>query len=667
MYSPLLQDIVLIFGLAIIVIYICQKMRISSVVGLLITGVLAGPNGLGLVNDVENVEILADLGIILLLFTIGIEFSLGRLLQIKKSVLLGGTLQVLLTSLATMLIMVEMGRSWGEALFIGCLISLSSTAIVLKTIQDRVEIDTPYGRSTLGILIFQDIIIIPMMLFTPVLANTSDGLGDAPLLLLAKVIAVLVMLFISAKWVAPFMLHQIARQRNRELFLISTVTMCLAVAWLTSSIGLSVSLGAFLAGLIISESEYSHQALGNILPFRDVFTSIFFVSIGMLLNIGIFRQHPVIVITATLGVLLGKTIIGSLAVLTLGFPIRTAILTGLALSQVGEFSFILSRFGMEYNLVSDDFNQIFMAVTVLTMALTPFIIIFAPRIADIFLRLPLPQKLRTGVSPGNVIMEEPINDHLVIIGFGFNGKNLARAALASGIPYIIIENNADLVRQQKQNGEPIFYGDATQLEVLQHSNFKEARVVVIAISDPIAAVRITDLIRKLNPDIHIIVRTRYIQEIQPLYKVGANDVIPEEFETSVEIFSLVLKKYLVPKVDIEKFIYEVRSDGYEMLRSLSWRSPSLQDIKLHHHDAEIVNILVETGSEVAGKTLAEIDLRSKYGVSVLLIKRNSDTIVNPGSDTRLEVNDQAVVLGTPFIVSDISNLFSKPEVTVGVG
>jgi CPA2 family monovalent cation:H+ antiporter-2 len=657
----MLKDIVMIFGLAIIVIFICHKLRIPSVVGLLITGVLAGPNGLGLVKGVHNVELLAELGVILLLFTIGIEFSLGRLLQIRKSVLLGGTLQVLLTTLVTMLILLKIGWPLGESVFIGFLISLSSTAIVLKIIQDRSEIDTPYGRSTLAILIFQDIIIIPMMLFTPILAHTNGGLGESPLLLLAKVIAVLVMLFVSAKWLAPYLLYQIARQRSRELFLISTVTMCLAIAWFTSSIGLSVSLGAFLAGLIISESEYSHQALGNILPFKDVFTSIFFVSIGMLLNIEVFLHDPITVTMVTLGVLLAKTVIGGLAVLALGFPFRTAILAGLALSQVGEFSFILSRFGMEHNLLSDEFNQVFMAVSVLTMALTPFIIVLGPRIADLLLRLPLPQKIKTGFSPSIEIKEEAIKDHLVIIGFGINGKNLARAASASGIPYVIIENNADLVRQEKQNGEPIFYGDATQLEVLRHSNLGEARVVVIAISDPVATVRITDLIRKINSDVHIIVRTRYIQEIQPLYKVGANVVIPEEFETSVEIFALVLKKYLVPKVDIEKFISEVRSDGYEMLRSLSKRSPTLQDIKLHHHDAEIVNIRVEEGSSVSGKTLAQIDLRSKYGVSILLIQRGTETIVNPGSDTLIKDDDQAVVLGTPDIVNDISNLFSKMD------
>jgi Kef-type K+ transport system, predicted NAD-binding component len=656
---PLLNDIVIIFALAILVVYLCQKLRIPSVVGLLITGVLAGPHGLGLVGSAHDVEVMAELGVILLLFTIGIEFSLGRLLEIRKSVLLGGSLQVMVTTLITMVILLNMGRSMGEAVFTGFLVSLSSTAVVLKVIQDRSEIDAPYGRSTLGILIFQDIIIIPMMIFTPILANSSAAAGESLWLLLIKVVLILLMLFVGAKWVAPFVFYHIARQRNRELFLISIVTMCLAVAWFTSSLGLSVSLGAFLAGLIISESEYSHQALGNILPFKDVFTSIFFVSIGMLLNIGVFWQQPGLVILITLAILLGKAVISGSAALALGLPLRTAVLTGLALSQVGEFSFILSRYGMEYQLINDSFNQLFMAVSVLTMAVTPFIIGLSPRVAEGILKLPLPVRLKTGVNPGIEITEDSINDHLIIIGFGINGKNLARAASASGIPYVIIESNPDAVKDGKQNGEPIFYGDATQFEVLQHSNVKDARVAVIAISDPAAAVRITDLIRRLNDRIHIIVRTRYIQEIQPLYQVGANDVIPEEFETSVEIFTLVLKKYLVPKVDIDNFIAQIRSDGYEMLRSLSRRSPSLQDIKLHYHDAEIMNIRIEKGAWVVGRTLAQIDLRSRYGGSVLLIQRGSETLVNPGGDDLLEADDQAVVLGSPEILDEIVKLFSK--------
>lgn len=668
MHIPLLNDIVLIFGLAIVVIYICHKIRIPSVVGLLITGVLAGPHGWGLVNDVQSVDAMAELGIILLLFTIGIEFSLRQLLQIKKSVFLGGALQVLFTSLATMLIMMELGYAWNVSLFVGFLVSLSSTAIVLKLIQDRSEIDAPHGRNILGILIFQDIVIIPMMLFTPMLANSSGGSGESVILLGAKVLLVLLFLYVSARWLAPFAFHHIARQKSRELFLISTVTMGLAVAWLTSSIGLSLSLGAFLAGLIISESDYNHQALVSILPFRDVFTSIFFVSVGMLFNVTVFLQYPLALAGVAILILLVKAIAAGGVVLSLGFPLRTAVLSGLALNQVGEFSFILSRVGLEYQLINQDFYQLFIIVSVLTMAITPFSIGVSPRAARIFLRLPLPSKTKTGIDQHLESPQEPLNDHLVIIGFGINGRNLARAASAADIPYMIIEMNPDVVRQERDHGEPIFFGDAIHFEVLQQANIATARVVVVAISDATATTRIVDLIHKTNPQVHIIVRTRYVQDIRELYLLGANDVIPEEFETSVEIFTLVLKKYLVPKVDIERFISEIRADGYEMLRSMSRKSATFQDIKLHYHDAEIASIRVEGSSVFARQTLAEIDLRNRYGVSILLIQRGSETLVNPSSDTCLEPEDQAVLLGSPDNINEVTRLlgaYADPKPSCG--
>lgn len=625
----------------------------------MITGVLAGPHGLGMVKAVNDVEALADLGIILLLFTIGMEFSLRQLLRLGRSVLLGGALQVVFTILAASLIMVKTGSSWDGAIFIGFLFSLSSTAIVLKLMQDRSEMDTPHGRNILGILLFQDIAVIPMMMFAPVLAGTANGLGSSPFLLLGKIALILIMIYISARWLVPLLLHQIARQQSPQLFLITIVTICLAVAWFTSSLGISVSLGAFLAGLIISESEFSLQALSSILPFRDVFTSIFFISVGMLFNIEGFLLHPVILTAASFGVLAGKALIAGLVVMALGFPLRTAVITGMALGQVGEFSFILARVGIEQQILSSEFYQFFIIISVLTMAITPFSINLAPRMAGLFLRLPLPERIKTGMKPDADVVNEVMEDHLVIIGFGVNGRNLARVAAASGIAHIVVDMNPDTVRQAREDGEPIFYGDATQVEVLERAFIHQARVAVLAISDPRAAIRITDLIHRNYSHVYIIVRTRYIQEIHYLYEVGANEVIPEEFETSVEIFTLVLKKYLVPQVDIEKFITEVRADGYEMLRSLSKKSPSLQDIKLHFHDAEIYTIRVEDGSPVAGKTLAEIDLRSKYGVSVLVIQRGVRTLVNPGRDTRLEADDQAVLLGSPDIIKNSSFIFCK--------
>jgi len=661
METLLLNDIVIIFALSIAILFICHRLRVPTIVGFLLTGILAGPYGLGLVKEVQKLEILAELGVVLLLFTIGIEFSLGRLLQIKKSVLMGGSIQVLLTFLVIFVIARQLGQPIGESIFIGFLISLSSTAIVLKLIQERAEVDSPHGRTTLGILIFQDIIIVPMILVTPLLAGVTGDSGESVLILIAKGIGIIGLVFVSAKWIVPQVLYQIARTRSRELFLLSVIVICLAVAWITSSAGLSLALGGFLAGLIISESEYSHHALGNILPFRDVFTSFFFISIGMLLDVGFLFRQPGTIVLMALGVLVLKSFIASFATVLLGFPLRTSILVGLALGQVGEFSFILSKTGVEHGLLAGNIYQMFLAVSVLSMAATPFIITLAPRLTDIILLLPLPKKLISGFYPVSEIKIEDKKHHLIIIGFGVNGRNVARAARVSGIPYAIIEMNPETVRREQARGEPIYYGDSTQEAVLQHANIKDARIVVAAINDPTATRRITEIIRRLNPKVHLIVRTRYLQEMKPLYELGADEVIPEEFETSVEIFTRVLAKYFIPRDEIERLVAEVRSDGYEMFRSLSKESSSFSDLKLQLPDVEISTLRVAERSPLVGKSLAETEMRKKYRVTVLAIRRNSQILSNPNVNMPFCANDVLFVLGPPDRVAEVDSLTHNPE------
>jgi K+:H+ antiporter len=661
MEIPLLNDIVVIFGLAIAVLFLCHRLRVPAVVGFLLTGIFVGPYGFGLVKAVHEVEILAEIGIVLLLFTIGIEFSLEKLLQIRKSVLMGGSLQVCLTFLAVFFITRWFGQANAKAIFFGFLVALSSTAIVLKLIQERAEVDSPHGRTTLGILIFQDIIIVPMILITPLLAGGTENLVETVLVLLGKGIGIILVVMVSAKWIVPHVLYQIARTRNQEVFLLSVVVIGLGVAWLTSMAGLSLALGAFLAGLIISESEYSHQALGNILPFRDVFTSFFFVSIGMLLDISFLFQQPVTIVLIALGVLFLKSSIAFFATVLLGLPFRTAILVGLALGQVGEFSFILSRTGVEHGLLTGNIYQMFLAFSVLSMAATPFIIALAPRAADIIMRLPLPKRLVSGFHPVPEIKVESKKDHLIIIGFGVNGRNVARAARLSGIPYAVIEMNPDTVRDEKIQGEPICYGDSTQEIVLQHANIKDARIVVIAINDPASTRRITEIVRRLNPKVHLIVRSRYLKEMKPLYKLGANEVIPEEFETSVEIFTRVLAKYLIPKDEIEALVAEIRADGYEMFRGLFKESSSFSDLNLQLPDVEISTLRVIERSRLVGKSLAEIELRKKYGVTVLAIRRNSQILSNPNVNMPFWANDVLFVLGPPERVAEVAGLSQNPE------
>jgi len=657
MEIPLLNDIVIIFGLSIGILFICHRLRVPTIVGFLLAGILAGPCGLGLVKAVHEVEILAEIGVVLLLFTIGIEFSLQRLLKIKKSVLMGGSIQVLLTFFVAFVIARQLGQPVGNSIFIGFLISLSSTAIVLKLLQERAEVDSPHGRTALGILIFQDIIIVPMILVTPLLAGATGNAGKSVLVLIAKGIGIIGLVIVSAKWIVPRVLYQIARTRSQELFLLSIIVICLAVAWATSSAGLSLALGAFLAGLIISESEYSHQALGNILPFRDVFTSFFFVSIGMLLDVGFLFRQPGSIALITLSVLVLKSIIACFATVLLGFPFRTSILVGLALSQVGEFSFILSKTGVEHGLFAGNIYQMFLAFSILSMAATPFIITLAPRLADTILRLPVPKRLVSGIYPISETKVVDRKDHLIIIGFGVNGRNVARAARFAGIPYAIIELNPETVKSEQAKGEPIYYGDATQETVLQNANIKNARIVVVAINDPTATRRITEVIRRISPKVHLIVRTRYLQEMKPLYELGADEVIPEEFETSMEIFTRVLTKYLIPRDEIERLLAEVRADGYEIFRSISKASASLSDLKLQLHDVDISTFRIAQGSPLIGKTLAQIELRRRYSVSVVAIRRDSQILSNPGADTLLHSNDVLFVLGSSEKISEAINTF----------
>ncbi|HEX2996255.1 MAG TPA: cation:proton antiporter, partial [Anaerolineales bacterium] len=385
---PLFNDILIIFGLGIVVIFVCLLARIPVIVGLLLTGAVAGPHGLGLISQVHEVERLAEIGVVSLLFTIGMGLSFENILQMGKAALLGGSTQVLLTCLLGFAAAKAAGIGTGESIFIGFLLTHSSTTILLKVFQERAELHSPHCRTSLAVSLFQDIGSVPMMLAIPLLLGSQNQAGGSTLMIFAKGIAVVLFSIFAAKYVVPQLLYQIARTRSRELFMLSLIVICFGIAWLTSSIGLSLALGAFLAGLIVSESPYTQQALGDIMPFRDVFTSFFFVSVGMLLNFGFIFKYPLLILGITLAVLISKAIIGGFATFLLGYPRRTILLTGFALCSVGEFSFVLSQAGQESGLLHENVYQTFLAVSVLTMAATPFIINAAPRLAAAIAGIP---------------------------------------------------------------------------------------------------------------------------------------------------------------------------------------------------------------------------------------------------------------------------------------
>jgi len=526
-------------------------------------------------------------------------------------------------------------------------------------------VTSPQGRTTLAILIFQDISVLAIMLAIPFLAGMSQHMQGSPVIFLAKGISLIALFFIGYKWIVPALLNLVAGTRSKELFLMSIILICMGVAWLTYSIGLSLALGAFLAGLIISESEYSHDALGRVLPFRDVFVSIFFISIGMMLNIQYLAQHFWLIFALTTGVVLLKFITGSTAVFGMGFPLRISVMVGLSLAQVGEFSFILGKSGYSYGLMNAEYYQLFLATSLITMALTPFIMGYSPRIADFLMNLPLPERFKHAMMPVDImaLSDEASynNDHLIVIGYGVNGRNVSRAAKMAGIPYVVLEVNPDTVHTEREQGEQIFYGDATQEEVLKHVGIQRARVMVIAIPDVPASRMITSLARNLNPKIHIIARTRFVSEVKPLYELGADEVIPEEYETSIEIFSRALSEYLIPRDDIERLIAELRSGGYQMLRSLSGDATSTSHLEHYVPDFKITTLKVQKTSSVSGKTLTELELRKRFRVSILAIRRGGEIILNPGGEDILREGDDIIVTGQMECVLDVIPLLRTVE------
>lgn len=670
----ILKDVTIIFGVAVVVILICQKLKVPPIIGYLLTGVLAGPNGFSLISGIHEVEIMAEIGVILLLFTIGIEFSLKNIVKIRNTLLIGGGIQVLLTIAVFFLITrfdfvgAQDGNSIPESIFMGFLMTLSSTAIVLKLLQERGEFVSPHGRTILGVLIFQDIVIVPMILVLPFLAGVSGGEGSGIWEIALKVLAVIFMVFIGAKYVVPKLLYQVAKTKSRELFLLTIIVIALAVAYLTYMAGLSLALGAFLAGLIVSESDYSQQAFGNVVPFLDVFTSFFFVSIGMLLDVEFLLSKPILILVITLGVILVKSVIATGAGLALGFPLRPSLLVGFTLAQVGEFSFILSKKGQELGLISDGNYQLFLDVSVLTMAATPFVMSAAPKFADLLLRLPLPMRLKAGLDPDNVAEDyiKGISDHLIIIGYGVNGRNVARAAKFAKIPYEVIDLNAETVRSEKKNGEPIFFGDATQESVLEHATVKDAMVLVITLPGSADVRRITQVARQMNPHLHIIIRSRFVNDMQDLFKLGADEVIPEEFETSVEIFTRVLAKYLIPREEIEKLVSMVRADGYEMFRSLSLDESNYGKLSVRVPEININSMHVCKNAEIDGKTLSEMAFEKKYGLTLLALSRLNKTYSQMPDDFIFRENDILFFLASYDKLSKIDALFKSPDSKCGL-
>lgn len=635
-----IQDIVIILLVSLPIIFIFRKLNLPSLVGFLLAGMIIGPYGFKLIKSVDEIEVMAEIGVILLMFTIGLEVSFTQIKRIKKFLLTAGGLQFLITSVFAISFFLIIGIPSNQSIFLGFLITLSSTVIIMKLLSDRNELESPHGNISVSISLFQDLMIVPLFLIMPLIStNQNINTLNAIVKILVAFGATALLLF-SAKYFMPLVVHQIARLRMREAFTVGIILLILGTSYLTNIAGLSFAIGAFIAGLILAESDYNHQILAEILPLRDAFNSIFFVSVGLLLNIQFVLHNPILITSITITAFFFKALTIVLIVLALKFPLRIAILCGIGLGQIGEFSFVLAQAGTKFNLIGNDLYNYFLASSIFTMILTPIIFQLEPWITR------QTAKLKSNIPDDEVIYAEKLSAHVIIAGYGLNGRNLARVLRETGISYLVIELNPDTVRQEKKNGEHIMFGDISREDILKIAGAERANIIVYAISDPLITRMSLKVAKSLNPKIFALVRTRYVNEVDELIKLGADEVIPEEFETALQIFRKVLEKYHIPLNVIMQQVNLLRQESYKLLRKES------MDITAFTHLDEILaqglteTFYVDEKCPFVNKTLAEINLRAATDATIIAIVRNGKMFSNPSGKDLLLAGDSIILYGT---------------------
>ena len=653
---PILRDLVVLVAIAIPAVLLAHRLKIPTLVGFLFTGILIGPHALGFVQDTHNVTQLAEIGAVLLLFAVGLELSLSRIVRMGRYVIQGGTIQMLGTMAIVGMVAFAARLPVNHAILWGALVALSSTAIILKIYADRGELDAPHGRVVVAILLFQDLCVVPLMVLMPLLAGTQQGVSALFRAILVTVVAT-GGLIVAGRFIVPRFLARVTTLHNQEIFTLCVLAIGLGAAFLTSRFGLSLALGAFLAGLIVSESEYGLQALSDVLPFRDTFSGIFFTSIGMLLNIRFFFEHALLVLAVAAGVIVLKTLAGYAVVRFIRRSDRAGIIVGLGLAQVGEFSFVLASVAATLGLLVGDEYQVFLGAAIVTMLVAPFLVASSADIADWLLKHRMAPTMEFATR--EVRAAKPLTDHVIIVGYGLNGRNLGRALRSAGIPYAIMDSNGQKVRDARMDREPIFFGDGTRGEVLERIGIHRARMLVFAIASHQDEKRGIVVARHLNAKIHIVARTRYVSDMEELYALGANEVVPEEFETSLEIFARVLRRYGITEGRIREQAEEARRDHYDLLRqrgtSVTRVDGFLSPVAAR---VEMETLTVRRGSQAAGRSLTELNALCG-GARVAAVIRQGQVRYDLDAGSVLSPGDTVVLIGSGDALSAATKVFRE--------
>ena len=650
-------DIAIIIVAALLGGLIAQRFKQPLILGYILAGVVVGPYTGGVtVTEIHDIELLAEIGVALLLFALGLEFSFKELTPVKKVALIGTPIQMILTIGYGFAIGLLLGWKPIPSLWIGSLISLSSTMVILKTLMNRGLVGTLSSRVMIGMLIVQDLAVIPLMIILPLLNNPKTGLPVLGLAALKAIIFLILMVFVGTRLI-PRMMTYIAIRNSRELFLLAITAIGLGVGYATYLFGLSFAFGAFAAGMVLSESEYSHQALSDIIPLRDIFGLLFFVSVGMLLDPAFLIANLKTVLLMVVLVLIGKGLIFGTLVSFFGYGNVIPLAVGLGLFQIGEFSFVLARVGLNSNSISKDLYSLMLTTAVITMLITPFISgLTAPLYA--FRKRKFKQETLETIN----LPQTELHDHVVIAGGGRIGYYVAQVLRKINTAFIVIEMDYRRVDEIKESGLSMIYGDAAQPIVLEAAHIGHARLLLITVPTAVVTQTIIEQARLLHSDIPIVARAEGMDQMKALGELGINAVIQPEFEAGLEITRQTLLHLNIPAAEILRFTDKVRRSLYAPLYEANHEYHTLTQLQMADHLLELVWIRLPDDSPFIGKTIRELDIRSRTGVSVVGIMRDKEVFPNPDIEYGFAAGDSIAVMGNPQQLDVLQKQISGHEV-----
>jgi len=639
-----LRDVLILLSLSVVVVAVLRRVHLPPILGYLFVGLAAGPHALGWIHDTEAIHFLGEIGVVFLLFTIGLEFSLPQFLAMRKTVLGLGGAQVALATAGGAGVAAMHGVPWNGAVVVGGILALSSTAIVVKQLADQLELQSRHGRTALGILLFQDLAVVPFLVLIPILAADGEQSMLMPVAwALLKGATAFAIMFALGHWALRPLFHEVARARSGELFTLSALLVALAAAWITQELGLSLALGAFLAGLMLGETEFRHQVEADVRPFRDVLLGLFFITVGTRLDLAFLPANWPWVLELVALLVVGKGLLVMLLARLAGNEGGVALRTGVVLAQGGEFGFALLALAISQGLFSTETSQSLLAAVVITMALTPFLVRYNGPLAKMVVASSyVGQRLQREGELAEATHE--LTGHIILCGYGRIGQNLAKFLRDEGMDYVALDLDPVRIREAREAGERVFYGDATHQAILESAGLDRARAVVVTFDDYQAALRTTGRIRTLQPDLPILVRTRDDTYMEQLTEAGASEVLPESLEASLMLATELLRTLDVPTQEVMGLLEKARTSGYRQLRGLFTGTELGENEKTPGVRERLQTVILTEDAFGVGRRLGDLELE-KNGITVTAVRRGGIRGEEPAPELELRRGDALVLQG----------------------